>query len=101
MWEFFTEVLESGGIVAVLFAAVLFVAFTVVIALWKTNQALNREIREIHREYLREVATLHERRVSEAQAVTESVVKAVESTGRGMEKIEKAMDILIELSGRR
>lgn len=86
---------------AVLFAAV-FIAFSLVVrALWNTNQSLNKQIREIHKEYLREIATLHERRVSEAQSVTETVVRAVDSTARGMEKVEKTMDLLIDLSGNR
>ena len=101
MWGFFSNLLESGGVVAVLFAAV-FIAFSLVVrALWNTNQSLNKQIREIHKEYLREIATLHERRVSEAQSVTETVVRAVDSTARGMEKVEKTMDLLIDLSGNR
>lgn len=100
MWGFLSNLLDSGGVVAVLFAAV-FIAFCwVVKTLWATNQELNKQIREIHQGYLRELATLHERRVTEAQTVTETVVRAVDSTGRGMEKIEKTMDLLIDL-GRR
>lgn len=101
MWSFFSNLLESGGVVAVLFAAVVIAFSWVVKVLWKSNQELNKQVREIHKEYLLQLVTLHERRVIEAQSVTETVVRAVDSTARGMEKIEKTMDLLIDLSGNR
>jgi predicted Holliday junction resolvase-like endonuclease len=100
VWEFFSNVLETGGVVALLFALVLFAFAATVKALWNQNQKLHAEIRRLQEECKDELNTLQEKRVGEAQAVTEVVLRSVEATKRGMEKVEKAMDVLIDLSGR-
>lgn len=101
MWDFFSEVLKTGGVVALLFSVVL-VAFGVTVrALWQQNQALHRRIEELQSQHVGILVGLHEKRVEEAQTVTTQVVKHVESVKRSMDKVGSAMDVLIEVSTRR
>lgn len=125
MWTFLSEVLKQGGLVALLFT-VFAIGFVVTIrVLWKQNQDLhtklqskdNQRANEItalvqqHSENLREqqeecaeqlqrmasrIDDLQERRVTEAQEVTEKVVNYIGHIDQAVDKMESAIDVLIQ-----
>lgn len=101
MWEFLSNVLEKGGVVALLFVGLGLAFGATIRALWKQNQTLHKRIAELQEAHTKALVALQEKRVGEAQTVTAQVVKHVESVRRSMDKVGTAMDVLIELSSRR
>lgn len=110
MWEFFSDVLREGGVIALLFTACSAAFALTARALWSENQLLHRQMREnaeestrlvrqLQEELSRQIHELQEKRVVEAQQVTERVVAHVQAVDRAMERISTSLDVLIDLSG--
>lgn len=125
MWTFLSEVLKQGGLVALLFT-VMAVAFAAIVrVLWKQNQELHNKIQtkddqraqevtelvQRHSEQIRDqqeecaeqlqrmasrIDDLQERRVTEAQEVTEKVVTYIGHIDQAVDKMESAIDVLIQ-----
>lgn len=125
MWNFLSEVLKQGGLVALLFT-VLAIGFVLTIrVLWKQNQDLHVKLQskddqraseitalvQRHSEQIREqqeecaeqlqrmasrIDDLQERRVTEAQEVTEKVVTYIGHIDQAVDKMESAIDVLIQ-----
>lgn len=125
MWSFLAEVLKQGGVVALLFT-VMAVGFVLTVrVLWRQNQGLHAKLQEKdnqrateitnlvqkHSDNIREqqeecaeqlqrmasrIDDLQERRVTEAQEVTEKVVTYVGHIDQAVDKMESAIDVLIQ-----
>jgi ubiquinone biosynthesis protein UbiJ len=108
MWEFLGQVLEKGGVVAVIQVLVLIGVALFIKWLWNEQRRLHHTIVELqatHAEQIAEVQDklneLQERRVAEAKNVTKEVIEHVSQIDRSLEKLESSLDVLIEFSGRR
>jgi hypothetical protein len=113
------QVLETGGVVAVIQVMVLLGGGIFIRWFWAENQRLHAKIeatledhagrmalnQSAHADHVAKLQTqynaLQERRVAEAQRVTEQVVQHVTNVDRTMEKLEASLDVLIELSSKR
>jgi esterase/lipase len=114
VWEFLSSALEKGGLVGLSLAGV-FAMFTVVVkALWNTNQAQARQLRDeretcakqlqdMQQQYATMTEELYEKRVEEAKAVTDRIVMNTTELHKAIDKLSSAMETLIELQrgGRR
>lgn len=125
MWEFLSQVLEKGGVVAALFF-LLVIGFALAIrVLWKQNQALSAKLHkqsEAHAELIRSMASIHaqkakeqtdecsvqllslskridslqEQRVDETRDVTIKMMTYISNVDRFVSKLETAVDVLIQ-----
>jgi len=120
--EFLDNLLQKGGVVAVLFAVVLIAFFLTVKALWNQNQSLHRELLKAQKDHddsikelqkkvmeLQEAFTakaaelqsqynrLQDKRVSEAQQVTTQVVEHAHKIDGAMEKFRISQELLIDI----
>lgn len=125
MWSFLSDVLKEGGLVALLFTVVM-VGFVVTIRiLWKQNQDLHAklqikdeyhasEVKGLVKEHVERsrkqqeecagqvqqlaerIDQLQERRVTEAQEVTEKTLNYIGHIDQAVDKMESAIDILIQ-----
>lgn len=125
MWEFLLELLKKHGAVAVAFV-VLIVAFGVAVrVLWKANKALQEQLNAEKQSHLEEVKAivhehaeqreqqqqecqarlkalserldeLQERRVTEAQEVTEKVVNYIGNIDQAVAQMEQAIEFVIQ-----
>lgn len=100
MWAFLSSVLEKGGFVALLFTIVIAAVGYVTSRLWLDNQALHGRLRDQAEAHAKQLSALYERRVEEAQRVTEAVTKHVAQVDHSMEKLGTAVQVLIDLTGR-
>jgi hypothetical protein len=105
MWQFLQNILEQGGMVALLFTVAILASIGIIRTLWLANQNLHKELaslqekRRIEAEnYAIRLDTLQEKRVMEAQRVTEEIVRHIEHTRTSMDKVSTAMDVLIDMS---
>jgi len=102
VWAFFSDLLKQEGFVALLFAVVLLSFGLTVRALWNTNQALHRELRELQEKHTKEIAHLQEKRVEMAQVVTREVMDFMTGVESAMDKIAAAVETMKDLvHGRR
>ncbi len=109
MWKFLGEVLEQGGVVALLFAALGVGFATVVRALWLQNQKLHKQLSDernryteqlerLSREHAAALSAIQERRITEAKAVTERFMEHVQKMDRALDRIGASLSVLIEVS---
>lgn len=89
MWDFLSDVLREGGLVATLFFIMLFGCGAVVRAQLKQAHSLNERI-----------ADLQEKRLSDALRMHGQMVKHVESVDQAMSRLSASLDVLIRLIGR-
>lgn len=125
MWQFLSDVLEKGGVVAALFF-LLAIGFGVTVrVLWQQNQALHRQLHEqseTHAALIRSMSSgyvaerkmqsdectaqlmsltnrideLQEQRVDEAREVTIKMMTYISNVDRFVTKLETAIDVLIQ-----
>jgi len=125
VWDFLAKVLEHGGTAAALYFLTLIGVGAALLALWKQNQAIHtrlveveagkererKELAELHAKRLRELTDAHaqevaalvkrldeiqDRRVNEAQTITEKVLTHIAHIDRSVEKLGAAVDVLVD-----
>lgn len=95
MWEFLAQLLEKGGVVAVLLGLIVVGFGWAFRTVWNDNRALRVEVKALQEDYAERLNGLQERRVNEARQVTEQVVKHTANVDRAVDKLESALDTLI------
>lgn len=99
MWDFFTKVLETGGLTALIFAIVCLGFGITVKTLWRQNQELHKQLEEARKEYSDALERIQEKRIAEAQAITERFIEHVQSLDRSLDRISNSLSVLIEVAG--
>lgn len=130
MWDFLTKLLDHSGTIAVFYSVSMGAAGLAIRAMWNHNQKLHSQLSDANtakdeavkkatEDYAARVAlievshgvrvdTLHkridelqEKRVRETRETTEKVVGHIGHIDATMDKLGTAVDVLIDLSGRR
>ena len=96
MWEFFLELLKTGGAAALVAAA----AIAGGVVLWRENNKLREKLDSLQNTFRETLNTLQEKRVVDAREVTERVVTHVGNVDRTMAKLETELDVLLQLQRR-
>ena len=122
MPELFAEALKQGGLVGAIAAALVVFLYFGFRALWRQNQTLHRQLKEVqegcakktnelqeahakllndlHEQHAKLLNMIQERRIEQAHGVTERVVNHLGLVDRTMEKVHTSLDLLIDMSRR-
>lgn len=130
MWDFLTKLLDHAGFIALFYSVSMTAAGLAIRAMWVHNQKLHDQltdaaeakdaaVRKVVEDYVARVSLieaahaarvdglhqridgLQEKRVSETRETTEKVVGHIGHIDATMDKLGTAVDVLIDLSGRR
>ena len=96
MWDFLSEVIKNLGVASAAAAATVILYAVTVRELWRKNLSLHQQLFDEASRCMHRLDELQEKRVADAQRVTERVVHHVAEIDHAMEKLTAAVDAIMD-----